>query len=136
MKDSLQQGANVTRRYDVDEARTIDFMGEDLRVYSTPSMVLDIERSCRDLCVEHVEDGEDTVGAHISVDHLGPTLLGMWVEVKATVTKVEGPRIDLEVEVHDALDQVGRARHVRYAVQTERQKQRLEKKAAKARELG
>ena len=63
MKDSLQPGASVTRRYDVDEARTIDFMGEDLRVYSTPSMVLDIERSCRDLCVEHVEDGEDTVGA-------------------------------------------------------------------------
>ena len=46
MKESLQPGLETTQRITVDTDRTIGFMGEDFRVYSTPSMVLDIERTC------------------------------------------------------------------------------------------
>lgn len=136
MKDSLKVGSTITKRYDVTKDNTIGFMGEDLRVYSTPSMVMNIEQTCRDLMVQHADEGEDSVGARVEIDHLGPTLNGMWVEVTATVVEIEGPRVIFEAEVHDALDKVGQCRHVRFAVETGRQKGRLEKKAARLKEAG
>jgi predicted thioesterase len=132
----ITAGASTTRRFTIDKERTIGFMGDELRVYATPSMVLDIERTCRDFLVDFLKDGEDSVGARVEIDHLGPTLLGMWVDVTAKVAAVEGPRVVFEVEVKDALDTVGRAKHIRFVVDKARQKQRLETKAAKAKAAG
>ena len=132
----LKAGLSKTRRFTIDRERTISFMGEELRVYATPSMVLDIERTCRDFLVEHVKEGEDSVGARVEIDHLGPTLLGMWVDVTATIASVEGPRVIFEVEVKDALDTVGKAKHIRFVVDKARQKQRLEAKAAEFQQGG
>ena len=132
----LKAGLSTTRRFTIDKERTISFMGEELRVYATPSMVFDIERTCRDFLNEHQKEGEDSVGARVEIDHLGPTLLGMWVDVTAEIAAVEGPRVVFEVEVKDALDTVGRAKHIRFVVDKARQKQRLEAKAAKAKAAG
>ena len=110
MKDTLAAGIAGTKRHDIDRERTIDFMGEALRVYSTPSMLRDIEQTCREVILEHLDDGEDTVGVRVELEHLGATLLDSWVEVSARVTGVEGPRVDLEVEVRDELGRDGRAR--------------------------
>ncbi len=136
MKDTLKQELKTTRRVTVDRDRTIDFMGEELRVYATPWMVRDIEETCRLLALEHLDDGEDSVGARVEVDHLGATLLGCWVDVSATVIEVDGRRVSFDVDVHDALDHVGKARHVRFVIDKDRQKQRLEAKAQKLREAG
>ncbi len=75
------------------------------------------------------------MGARVEIDHLGPTLLGMWVEVTAAVAEIEGRRIVFEVEVRDAIDRVGRARHTRFIVDLAKQKERLEAKAAKVKEM-
>ena len=131
MKDTIKAGATSTRRFDIDRERTIDFMGDELRVYSTPNMVRDMEHTCRDLIMEHSDDGEDSVGAHIAVDHMGATLLGMHIDVTAKVVEIEGPRITFELEVHDPLEQVGRGKHVRFVINKEKQGERLRKKAEK-----
>lgn len=136
MKDAIKAGATSTRRFDIDRERTIDFMGDELRVYSTPNMVRDMEHTCRDLIMEHAESGEDSVGAHIAVDHMGATLLGMHVDVTAKVVEVEGPRITFEIEVHDPLEQVGRGKHVRFVINKEKQGERLRKKAEKVKSMG
>ena len=81
MKATLKAGISHTRRVHVDKEKTIGMMGDDLRVYSTPDMVSDLEYTCRDLLMAHAESDEDSVGAHVRVDHLGPTLLGMWVDI-------------------------------------------------------
>ncbi len=130
MKDSLQPGLETTRQFEIDTGRTISFMGEDLRVYATPYMVRDIEETSRLLIQEHLDDGEETVGAHVSVDHLGASLLGMTSTVTAKIVDVEGQRVTLEVEVHDGMDLVGKAKHVRFVIDRDRQKARLEKKRA------
>jgi len=44
MKPSLQPGLTSVKRIPIDRDRTISFMGEDARVYATPSMIMDIER--------------------------------------------------------------------------------------------
>ena len=134
MKDTLAEGLTMTRRIDIDAERTIDFMGEELRVYATPAMSRDIEIACRDLIFAHLDAGEDTVGARIEVDHLGAGLMGSWVDVTVTVVEVDGRRVTLESDVNDPLDLIGKARHVRFVIDMARQKQRLEAKAAKLKE--
>lgn len=131
MKDSLKAGLETICRYDIDRQRTIDFMGDELRVYGTPWMTRDIEETCRLLTLEHLDEGEDSVGARVEVDHLGATLLGSWVDVTAKVVETDGRRITFEAEVHDPLDQVGKARHVRFVIDKNRQKERLQAKALK-----
>lgn len=111
-------------------------MGEALRVYATPSMVRDVEATCKDLLAEYLGPEQSSVGVRVEIDHLGPTLKDMWVDVTATVTQVEGRRVGFEVEVRDALDVVGRARHTRFVVDLAKQKERLEAKAAKLAALG
>ncbi len=133
MKDTLAEGLTTTRRFRIDEQRTIDFMGDKLRVYATPSMSRDVEVTCRDLIFENLDDGEDTVGARIEVDHLGATLLNSWVDVTVTVVEIDGRRVTLEAEVADPLETVGKARHVRFVIDVERQRARLEAKAEKLR---
>ncbi len=131
MKDSLKAGLETICRYDIDRQRTIDFMGDELRVYGTPWMTRDIEETCRLLTLEHLDEGEDSVGARVEVDHLGATLLGSWVDVTVKVVETDGRRITFEAEVHDPLDQVGKARHVRFVIDKDRQKERLQAKALK-----
>lgn len=130
MKDSLKPGLETTRQFEINTDRTISFMGDDLRVYGTPYMVRDIEETSRLLVQEHLDDGEETVGAHVSVDHLGASLMGMTATVNAKIVDVDGQRVTLEVEVHDGMDLVGRAKHVRFVIDRERQAARLEKKRA------
>ncbi len=136
MKDTLTEGLTTTRRVTIDKDRTIDFMGEELRIYATPWMARDIEQTCRQMVFENLDDGEDTVGSRIELDHLGATLLDSWVDVTVTVVEVDGRRVTLEAEVKDPLDVVGKARHVRYVIDVERQRARLLAKAAKLKEAG
>ncbi|WP_151448504.1 thioesterase family protein [Lacisediminimonas profundi] len=128
MKDSLKVGSTFTCSVLIDQERTIGFMGEGLRVYSTPSMVHDVEYACRDLLLEHHDSGEDSVGARVEIDHLAPTLLGQKVTISVTVAEIALPRLVFEVEVKDELDTVGRAKHVRFVVDTVKQAARLAKK--------
>ncbi len=135
MKPGLEKGMLRTQRFELDANRTIGFMGDALRVYATPSMVRDVEHTCREFLGEYLSDGENSVGARVEIDHLGPTLIGMWVDVVASVSSVEGRRVQFDVEVRDALDVVGRGKHVRFIVDLDKQRQRLESKAAKVQAL-
>lgn len=136
MKPGLAPGMQKTVRVVVDTDRTIGFMGEALRVYATPMMVRDVEITCKDFLGEFLTPEENSVGARVEIDHLGPTLRGMWVDVTATVTGIEGRRVNFEVEVRDALDLVGKSLHTRFVVDLAKQKERLEAKAAKLAALG
>jgi fluoroacetyl-CoA thioesterase len=135
MKSSLAKGLRTTKRFTVDRDRTISFMGEEMRVYATPSMVRDVEHTCLDFLKQHLDEGENSVGARVEIDHLGPTLLDMPVDVTATIADIDGRRVTFEVEVKDAIETVGKARHVRFVVDLARQKSRLEQKRDKVKGL-
>lgn len=130
MKESLKPGVTRTERVVVDRERTIGFLGEELRVYSTPSMVGDVEYAALRLIAEHLDEGESTVGMHVAVDHLGATPLGETVEVVVTITAVDGRKVETSAEVRDRLDVVGRGRHVRFVIDVAKQAERLAKKKA------
>lgn len=134
MKPGLTVGMSRTRRYEVDKDRTIGFMGEALRVYATPSMTRDMEVTCRDFLAEFFDEGENSVGARIELDHMGPSLLGSQIDVTATVAEIEGRRVLFDFEVRDELDQVGRGKHTRFVVTLDKQRERLEAKKARLQE--
>ena len=131
MKSSLAPGARTTRKITVDEPRTIAFLGEEGRVYSTPSMVKDVEYTAKELLDGHIDDGESTVGIHISIDHLGATPLGAWVEVSLEVTEIDRRKVTIEAEVRDSVEVVGRGRHVRFVIDIERHRKNLDAKLEK-----
>jgi predicted thioesterase len=131
MKESLRPGCSKAKRITVDIDRTIGFMGEGGRVYGTPFLVRDIEHTCRDLLLQHADAGEDSVGMEISVRHLAPTLLGMNVDITATVSAVEGRKIAFTVSAKDELEQICEGTHTRFVVDVERTLERLKAKAAK-----
>ncbi len=132
MSESLKPGLTLTRRIDVDRARTISFMGDECRVYATPLMLYDIEFACRDLLKDHIDSGKDSVGTRVELDHVGATLLGMWVEITVTLATVEGPAVSFDFTVRDAVEEVARGKHSRFVVGIEKTAQRLKAKLAKA----
>jgi predicted thioesterase len=131
MKDSLKEGVLTNRNIDVDKGRTIDFMGDALRVYATPELVRDIENICRDLLLEHLDEGEDSVGTRIELDHTGATLLNMSVTIFATIKSVAGRLVTFEVTAKDNIEQVAKGSHTRFVVDTSKLEERLKAKAAK-----
>jgi fluoroacetyl-CoA thioesterase len=132
MKSSLAAGLAIVRELVVDRERTIGFMGEAARVYATPMMVRDIEMTCRELLLEHLDPGEDSVGTRVEIDHLAATLLGMTVRIEAKVTEVKGRAVTFEVSAHDGIDQCARCKHARFVVDLKKAEERLAAKAQKA----
>lgn len=132
MSETLKPGLTLTRRIDVDRARTISFMGDECRVYATPLMLYDVEFACRDLLLGHLEPGKDSVGTRVELDHVGATLLGMWAEITVTIAGVNGPAVSFDFTVRDAVEEVARGKHNRYIVGVEKTAQRLKAKLARA----
>src|SRR5687767_3333179 len=132
MKNSLKPGLELSKAVTVDESRCIGFMGKEGMVYATPRMVSDVEYACRDFLLQHLDAGEDSVGAHVSIDHLAATPLGLEVRIAATITEVDRRKVTFEFTVHDPVEQCGRGKHVRFVVETAKSRERLAAKRAKA----
>jgi fluoroacetyl-CoA thioesterase len=132
MKASLAAGLTATSKVTVDRERTIGFMGENARVYATPMLVRDIEVACRELLLQHLDSGEDSVGTRIELDHLAATLMNMSVELKVTLAEVKGRSVTLDVEGKDSVDAICRGRHQRFVVDVKATEARLAVKAKKA----
>ncbi len=132
MKPSLTAGLAGKREFSVERDSTIGFMGEDARVYATPMLVRDIEITCRELLLAHLDAGEDSVGTRVEIDHLAPTLLGMKVTIEAKLAELKGRAVTFEITASDGLDQICRGRHMRFIVSVEQTRQRLKQKQAKA----
>jgi len=132
MKSSLKAGLAFERSLTVDETRCIGFMGKEGMVYATPRMVSDVEYACRDFLLQHLDPGEDSVGAHVSIDHLAATPLGLGVTIEVRVAEVERRRVTFEFSVRDPVEECGRGKHVRFVVETAKTRERLAAKRAKA----
>jgi predicted thioesterase len=132
MKSSLKAGLTHSRTVEVDESRCIGFMGREGMVYATPRMVSDVEYTCRDFLLAHLDAGEDSVGAHVSIDHLAPTPIGLSATIELRVAEVDRRKVVFEFSVKDPLEEVGRGRHVRFVVETAKTRERLAAKRAKA----
>jgi len=132
MKADLKAGATATRKIVIDKPRTIDFLGENLRVYATPELVRDFEMACREFLLQYCDAGEDSVGTGIGVTHSGATLLGAAVEITITVKAVDGRRVTFDLVARDAAEEISRGEHGRFVVEVEKLRARVAAKAQKS----
>jgi predicted thioesterase len=132
MKSTLKPGLAFTRSLVVDESRCIGFMGQEGMVYATPKMVSDVEYACRDWLLEHLDAGEDSVGARVVIDHVAATPLGLEVSIHVRILEIEKRRVTFEFSVKDPVEECGRGTHVRFVVDSAKTFERLKAKRAKA----
>lgn len=131
MKPTLQPGVSLTKRVEIDRARTIGFMGEEGRVYATPMMISDIEYACRELILQHADAGEDSVGVEVSIRHLAASLPGMTATIEVKVMSIEGRKVQFEVIGRDELEPICGGTHTRFVVDVAKTLERLKAKAAR-----
>ncbi|BAO90899.1 thioesterase family protein [Caballeronia cordobensis] len=130
--DSLRAGATHSRTIEVDRERTISFLGEDLRIYATPKLIDDIERTCLDYLLDFVDAGENSVGTAVDIAHTGATLLGMSVRIEIKVASIDGRAVKFDIAVFDDIEQVCAGSHSRFVVNVEKLKARVAEKASRA----
>ncbi|MGI0037406.1 MAG: thioesterase family protein [Nitrososphaera sp.] len=115
-------GATKDRTITVDSNQTTSFLWEGENVLSTPSMISEMEETCRLLLKEQViPDGQwDSVGTIVDVKHLAATPVGAQVSLKAKVVSFEGRRVMFDVEAFDRLEKIGEGRHERFMINVPR----------------
>ncbi|HEY6820962.1 MAG TPA: thioesterase family protein [Burkholderiales bacterium] len=132
MKASLKPGLEHRKTVAVDESRCIGFMGKEGAVYATPRMVSDVEYTCRNFLLEHLDAGEDSVGTHVTIDHLAATPMGLAATIDIKIEEIDRRKVIFSFSVSDPVEQVGRGKHVRFVVDTAKSRERLAAKRAKA----
>jgi len=122
MDFAVRIGATKERTITVSSNQTTSFLWEGENVLSTPSMIMEMEETCRLLLKEQfVQDKEwDSVGTIVDIKHLTATPVGAEVYLKAKVVSVEGRRVMFEVEARDRLEKVGEGRHERFIINVPR----------------
>jgi fluoroacetyl-CoA thioesterase len=133
MKKELHPGATLQRELAVDRARTVDFLGEDLRIYATPELVRDVEEACLDFLLDRADEGESSVGTAIALRHVGATLLGQTVRIEARVRAVEGRAVDFDFSVHEGDEEVASGTHSRFVVNVARLRAKVHAKVQASR---
>jgi predicted thioesterase len=99
----------------------IDFLGlEGARVLSTPSMILWMEKTCRNLLMQYLEEGYDSVGTEVNVKHLAAAPLGASVTFRAEVLSVNERRVNFRVEAADEKEKIGEGAHERTIINVAR----------------
>jgi predicted thioesterase len=106
-------------------------MGDDCRVYATPRTIGDLEYTCRDFLLAHLDPGEDSVGTKVNWEHVGPALLGEDVTVSIKLIQVEGRRLTFEGAIKSGADEVARGSHERFIVDVQKVRERLLKRKAR-----
>jgi predicted thioesterase len=122
----IQEGLTHTSQLTVTEAVTAIEMGSgDLPVLATPAMMALMENAAMLAVAPHLPEGSTTVGGHISASHIKPTPVGETVTATATVTKVDGKKIEFEVKAHCGDILLGEGSHLRFIVDREKFMSRL-----------
>ncbi|MER3407957.1 MAG: hypothetical protein C4292_04130 [Nitrososphaera sp.] len=126
----IRAGATKERTVTVDANMTTSFLWEGENVMSTPSMILEMEETCRLLLKEQAipEVEWDSVGTIVDIKHLAATPVGAKVIFRARVAGVEGRRVMFDVEARDGIEKVGEGRHERFIINVARFRARFSEK--------
>lgn len=122
MEFPVKIGASKERTITVNSNQTTSFLWEGENVLSTPSMIAEMEETCRLLLKEQViPDPEwDSVGTVVKIEHLAATPVGAKVFLKAEVISADGRRVVFDVEARDNLEKIGQGTHERFMINVPR----------------
>lgn len=118
----LQIGLSVTKTMIVqekDSARNVGSGGLD--VFATPAMLAFMENVALEMVRPYLSEGSDSVGTSADVKHLKAAPIGSAISCTATITSIEGARLQFTIECFDeGGDLIGTSRHGRYIIDIDR----------------
>jgi predicted thioesterase len=110
-------GKTATVAMIVNENATARAVGSgSLDVFATPMMVALMERAACAALSGALEEGQTSVGTRIDVSHTAASPIGAEITATATVTGVDGRKIDFAVTASDGVKEIGSGRHTRVIV--------------------
>jgi predicted thioesterase len=113
MKASLKVGNTAEVSITVTEDMCPAFDGVVVhRVYSTWSMAHHMELAARMVLAPHLEDHEEGIGSHLSIDHVSPAPMGHTVRVTAKATELGPTTLVCECIAYDEERVVGRGKQI------------------------
>jgi predicted thioesterase len=115
---AIEVGAEKERKIRINSNQSTSFLWEGENVFSTPSMISEMEETCRLLLKEKfIADSEwDSVGTFVEIKHLAATPIGAEVFLKAKVILVNGRRVMFDVEASDRIEKIGKGKHERFVI--------------------
>lgn len=133
MDFDIKIGSKKERAIKTDSNQTTSFLWEGENVLSTPSMISEMEETCRLLLKEYyLKDKEwDSVGTIVNIKHLAATPVGSKIKLNATVESVDGRKVMFNVDVYDELEKIGEGKHERFIINIPRFRSKFEDKEKK-----
>lgn len=130
---NLKPGLLGTATLIVGEEHTAPRLGSGRApVLATPIMIALMEAAAVD-CVERLlGEGQESLGVRIGVDHTAGTPVGLAVTATAELEEVDGRKLVFYVEARDAREIIGKGRHERVVVDSERFRAKVRAKAGSA----
>lgn len=121
------------RKIKVGAGQTTSFLWDGENVFSTPSMIAEMEETCRLLLKEEFLQDEDwdSVGTLVNIRHLKATPVGTEVQLKARVIDVKDRRVTFEVNAVDKIEKIGEGLHERTVINVPEFRERFNKKLKK-----
>lgn len=130
MKPGLQPGAIGELIWNVDSSMVITLGGDPrATVFSTPNMIMLMERSAREALRPYLETGEESVGTDVQIQHVSGAGIGSVVRGEARVTGIDAKRIHFDVSAWCGERQLGFGKHTRALVKLERLIENLDKQS-------
>jgi len=104
MKPSLHVGNTAELVITVTEDMCPAFDGIVVhKVYSTWSMGHHFELAARQVLMNHLEEHEEGIGSHLSIDHLAPTPIGHQVRIVAKAVELASTTLVCEIRAYHIL---------------------------------
>ncbi|MFL6397754.1 MAG: thioesterase family protein [Nitrososphaeraceae archaeon] len=130
MSIMVKVGATKERKIRISQNQSTSFLWEGENVFSTPSMISEMEETCRLLLKEQFIPQEqwDSVGTFVEIKHLAATPVGAEVLLKAKVYSVNGRRVMFDVDALDKIEKIGEGRHERMVIEIARFRGRFDEK--------
>jgi fluoroacetyl-CoA thioesterase len=126
-------GTAKERKIRVNAGQTTSFLWEGENVFSTPSMISEVEETCRLLLKEEfLQDEEwDSVGTLVNIRHLKATPVGAEIKLKAKVVNVNNRRVTFEIDAVDKIEKIGEGIHERTIINVPEFRERFNTKLKK-----
>jgi predicted thioesterase len=126
----LQPGAFGELIWNVDSSMVITLGGDPrATVFSTPNMIMLMERSAREALRPYLDVGEESVGTDVQIQHVSGAGIGAVVRGQARVTGIDGKKIQFDVSAWCGDRQLGYGKHTRALVKLDRLIENLDKQS-------
>ena len=97
-------------------------------VLATPVMIMIMENAALNAIKPYLGAGESALGTRVDVRHLAATPAGRRITGEATVTHVDGRRIEFAIRATDGTEEIGVGTHERMVIQLSRLSERMKAK--------